>query len=301
MFMELLKPKNDVVFHCLFRKGNENITKALISAIIGEEIEEIELDNDRYLLQEYPEQKMGILDLNAKLNNGVLCNIEIQLTDKGDIEKRILGYWARMYGSQLIVGEPYTQLNKAIMILIADFELESLKDIDKVHTKWQIREEKVVDKVLTEDLEIHIIMLPKARKGKEENELMQWLAFLDNPNKKGVKEMKKKNKDIADALWKLEEISEDKKLRRIAELKAKWELDEKSARYYWKEKGLAEGREEGKKQGIEEGIKEGIEKGEKNKTMEIAKKLLKKGIDIEVIIESTGLTKEEIEELKSSI
>ena len=32
----LLKPKIDVVFHSLFREGNEGITKALISSVIKE-------------------------------------------------------------------------------------------------------------------------------------------------------------------------------------------------------------------------------------------------------------------------
>ena len=91
---ELLRPKNDVVFHCLFRKGNEKITKVMISAIIGEKIKEIELNHDRYLLQKYPEQKGGILDFKATLDNDVLCNIEIQLADKGHTEKRFLYYWA---------------------------------------------------------------------------------------------------------------------------------------------------------------------------------------------------------------
>ena len=124
MSMELLKPKNDVVFHCLFRKGNEKITKALISSIIDEEIEEIELDNDRYLLQSYPEQKIGILDLNAKLDSGVLCNIEIQLLDEGNIEKRILYYWSSLYSNQLKAGRNYNGMKKTIVILIADFEIK---------------------------------------------------------------------------------------------------------------------------------------------------------------------------------
>ena len=42
---------------------------------------------------------------------------------------------------------------------------------------------------------------------------------------------------------------------------------------------------------------EGIEQGEKQNAIKVAKKLLKNGIDIEIIILSTGLTKEEIYEL----
>lgn len=85
---ELLKPKTDVVFHSLFRVGNEDITKAIISDITKENIKEIELDNDRYLINEYPDEKLGILDVKAKLNDGVICNIEVQLTNKYDTEKR---------------------------------------------------------------------------------------------------------------------------------------------------------------------------------------------------------------------
>ncbi len=301
--MELLKPKNDVVFHCLFRKGNEGITKALISSIIEEDIEEIELDNDRYLLQTYPDQKMGILDLKAKLDDGVICNIEIQLADKGYTEKRLLDYWSNLYSAQLKIGQKYYKLQKTIMILIADYDFGELKGINKVHTKWQIREEEYFEKVLTEDLEIHIISLPKARKKNDKcNQLLQWLAFLDNPNNEGVKEMKKKNQDIADALWKLEEISEDEKLRKIAEVRERWERDEISAQAYWKENGLAEGRKEGleigKKEGKKEGRKEGRKEGEKKAQLEIAKELLKNHVAIEIIVKSTGLTKEEVEKIQ---
>lgn len=44
-------------------------------------------------------------------------------------------------------------------------------------------------------------------------------------------------------------------------------------------------------------IEQGIEKGELNKSKEIAKNMLKKKMEIEDIIEITGLTKEQIEEL----
>ena len=153
----LLKPKNDVVFHCLFRKGNEAITKSLISSIIGKEIKNVQLNNDRYLLQKYPDQKSGILDLNATLDNGILCNIEIKLADKGHTQKRFLYYWARNYGAQLVKGNDYETLKKTISILIVDFELNVLKDMIEPHSKWQIREQINSHKLLTDDLEIHII------------------------------------------------------------------------------------------------------------------------------------------------
>ncbi len=50
-------------------------------------------------------------------------------------------------------------------------------------------------------------------------------------------------------------------------------------------------------EGIKIGVKEGVEEGEKKKAMEMAKKLKEKGIDLAVISETSGLSKEEIEKL----
>ena len=140
--MKLLTPKTDVVFHSLFRKGNERITKAFIGSITKEKIDRIELETNRELILEYPENKMGILDLKAILNNGEICNIEVQLLDKGNIEKRILYYWSRLYSEQLKRGKAYQDLQKTICIVIIDYELRKLKEIEASHTKWRIKEEK---------------------------------------------------------------------------------------------------------------------------------------------------------------
>lgn len=51
-------------------------------------------------------------------------------------------------------------------------------------------------------------------------------------------------------------------------------------------------------EGIEKGIEKGIKKGEKNTSIEIAKRMLLKGMSTEDIIELTKLTREEIQELK---
>ena len=47
-----------------------------------------------------------------------------------------------------------------------------------------------------------------------------------------------------------------------------------------------------------EGIKEGIKKGAKEKNLENAKKMKEKNIPTETIVEITGLTREEIEEIE---
>ncbi len=52
-------------------------------------------------------------------------------------------------------------------------------------------------------------------------------------------------------------------------------------------------KEAGRKKGIEEEIKEGI----KERNVEIAKRMKEKSIDVALIVELTGLTKEEINKL----
>ena len=63
-------------------------------------------------------------------------------------------------------------------------------------------------------------------------------------------------------------------------------------------KGMKKGIEQGIEQGIERGIEQGIEQGENNKSIEIAKNMLNKNMNINIISEVTGLSKEEIENLK---
>ena len=66
---------------------------------------------------------------------------------------------------------------------------------------------------------------------------------------------------------------------------------------YARESGREEGREEGRKEGKEEGREEGA----KQKSFDIAQRMLEKGIDIETISELTSLTAEEVFRLKEEL
>ena len=75
---------------------------------------------------------------------------------------------------------------------------------------------------MTEDLELRIIEIPKAKRILEKegnNRIAQWLAFIDNPNDKGVKKIMEENEEVKKAESVLHEMSEDEKLQRLAELR----------------------------------------------------------------------------------
>ena len=132
---------------------------------------------------------------------------------------------------------------------------------------------------MTENLEIHIIEIPKINRMLENGKLKKWILFLENPEGEETKRMAEKEKEIKEAIETLEDISSDETKERIAELRQKYIMDTKSQIRTAEEKGL----------------KKGIEK----RNIEIAKKMLQENIAIETIIKITGLTKEEIEKIKN--
>ena len=88
---KLLNPKSDYVFKRIFgHSGNEEITKGLLKAITKENIKKIELDSNPITEKDLLDDKVGILDIKATLNNNTNCDIEMQVVDKKNIEKRIL-------------------------------------------------------------------------------------------------------------------------------------------------------------------------------------------------------------------
>ena len=314
-------PNQDIVFQALFgTKGSENILGGFLSNILGEKVENISLDANQNLIRETPEEKFGIVDLRANVGNSSIVHIEVQMSDPYNMFKRLLWYWSRIYGKQLKDAENYSILKKTISILIVNYDIEQLKWFKDAHTKWKLLEERKLGIRPFEDIEIHIIELPKIKQYQNETEkgLNTWLEFLTNPESEEVKMSKEENKDLNEAYEKLEYISEDEELRRRADLRLMAILDENSKRegdlklkkeIEEGQKKLDEGRkeldegrkeldegrkelDEGKKE-LDEGRKE-LDEGKK----ELAKKMLKKNFNIQDIIEITGLNKNEINELK---
>ena len=99
--IELLKPKNDVVFHALFGERNKRLCEPMLSSITGEDIKIVTTDLNRFVDIDSAFQKLGIMDYRVMLIDGTNCNIEIQLAYQEDEIKRFLWYWANTYGRQL--------------------------------------------------------------------------------------------------------------------------------------------------------------------------------------------------------
>ena len=68
-----------------------------------------------------------------------------------------------------------------------------------------------------------------------------------------------------------------------------------------KEEGIAEGMEKGMEQGMKKGRAEGMEQGMSQRSLEIAKKMLAKGMDEATVMDMTGLSAEEMKLLKAEL
>ena len=133
---------------------------------------------------------------------------------------------------------------------------------------------------MTELIEIDIINIRKAKKEYEKdrnNKKAQWMLFLDNPNSKEVEEIMKKNKEIEKCVITVKKLTEDEKMERLEFLREKAIMDEDGIR--------------------SQGIKDGIQKGKRNKSIEIAKKLIKEGKDSKYIADLTEIEEKEVKKL----
>ena len=299
--IKLLNIKTDYVFKRIFgREGNEQITKNFLSCILGEKVLDIELEKNPILEKDLMDDKVGILDIKAEINKNTNVDIEMQIIDKKNSAKRILFYCSKLFIKSLKSGKDYNSLKKTISILIADYELDELKEVRKYITKWNIREEDCSKIILTDAMEIYIIEIEKFKKyqgTKRYKELDSWIKFIENPE---VIDMS--NKEIVMAKKVLDEISQDEHERYLAEMREKYILDQNATEAAGYDKGLKEGIkqgiEEGHKQGIEEGIKEGHKKGVKEGKKEIAKKMLEEKLNIELIEKVTNISKEDLKKMQ---
>ena len=151
---------------------------------------------------------------------------------------------------------------------------------DEYISKTAIVLDKHRDYEVLRGIQWYFIELPKFRRLHPDmnEEINQWLVFMDDHDKETIKMVEKNNKIFERARKEMNYLTGDAAVQRLAELREKWEMDRVSAINYATRKGKSE--------------------GAKEKQIEIAKKLLKMGMTVEQIKEATKLSEKEIKKLK---
>jgi predicted transposase/invertase (TIGR01784 family) len=292
--MEKIDPRVDVAFKKIFGvEENKDLLISLINSIVSQEdqVSEVTILNP-YNPKNFRKDKLSILDIKAKSQEGKRFNIEIQISDEADYDKRALYYWAKLYTEQLQVSQDYSLLSKAIGIHILSFT--SIPEVKKYHNVFHLTE-KETGVSYFKDLELHTIELKKfsGDQREEVNDLVAkirssldiWVAFLtrqDLLNRERLPEPLD-NPVLKKALNVLDVMNFSPEEREAYEEHLKWLRIEANTLKKYEAKGFAEGEA----------------KGREEEKKEIARTMLAKGMDVETISSITGLSIEDIESLRS--
>lgn len=178
-----IDPKIDIAFKKVF--GSErsgDLTAALINAVREPppehrviEVQFLNPYSDKITLDD----KLSILDVKARDQSAWLYDLEMQMLVLAALSPRALYYWAKSYAEQLSAGDDYTRLRRTISICFVNGVV--FREWPEYHTCFRLLDPSG-ELCLTEDLEIHIIELPKFRKtlAELETDLDFWLYFLKN-------------------------------------------------------------------------------------------------------------------------
>jgi len=299
--MERISPRVDLAFKKIFGvEENKDLLISLINSIVGAEdqVSEVTLLNP-YNPKNFKTDKLSILDIKATNQDGKRFNIEIQISDEADYDKRALYYWAKIYTEQLKVAEDYSKLSKAIGIHILNFT--SIPEVKKYHNVFHITE-KETGLLYFKDLELHTIELKKFSDSSDEeladivakvkNALDMWLAFLTRNDLLIADNLPKELNDpyLKKAINVLSVMNFTPEEREAYEDHLKWLRIEANTIKNYEQRGEIRGREEG--------IQIGEARGKAEEKIEIAKKMLLKNHSISDISDLTGLSPEEISKLQ---
>ena len=180
-----LNPLNDYLFlKVMGEKGNETQLLGFLNAVLGrkgsDQLATVEIIENKTLSAEPIGAKASILDVRAKLQDGSKVNIEVQLRNQGNFDRRSLFYWSKEYTKGIKAGQNYVKLPAVITINIIGFEF---LETENFHTVFHLREDTEKDIILTDILEIHFINMVKWKKRVKidivNEPLHRWLAWLD--------------------------------------------------------------------------------------------------------------------------
>ena len=247
--------------------------KDFLEGILNRTITNIIVRNDVALDKLHADNKLMRLDILVEIDGKEIINVEMQNKNEYNIEERSQVYASGIMYNALRSGEQYIEVPKTIVIWILgfnQFEDGTYHEIAKL--KREYNNEELMQKV-----EYHYIQLPKFLEQVEEIKTKeeQWLAYLTcSLNNEELKELFAMNRSIEEINRIVDIVMTDDDV-----------MDALNTRI------LAKNLEQLKQA-------KAYKDGEKEKKIQIAQKMLEKGMPDEEIIELTGIVAEELNELK---
>lgn len=298
-----INPFTDYGFKRLFgEEPNKDLLIDFLNELLREE--QGEIVDLQYLKNEHLGytvfDRKVIYDLYCTNEKGEKFIVELQKAKQQFFKDRTVYYSTFPIQEQAKIGRGWDfELKKVYTIAILDFIFdEDSNEPDKYRYDVKLTDIDT-NHIFYDKLMFIYLEMPKFNKTIDELETRfdKWLYLIRNLHKLDRIPDKLREK-LFEKLFKTAEIARmTKKQLSFYQESIKHYRDIKNSFDTAREEGLAEGR----KEGIKEGIKEGKKEGKKEEKVEIAKNLLKSNIDIRIIAKSTGLSENEINNIKDSI
>ena len=275
----IMLPTVDICFKSLM--NNPKVRKGFIAALLNVNPRTIAETTllPTALRQDYPDNKLGILDVRTALKDGRQLDMEMQVAYFANWDARVLFYLCKIFTDQLKNGEPYENLKKCIHVSILDFIY--FKNDEECYRTICFCDEKT-GKKYTDLMEIQILELRKLpNELKNDSSILNWMRFLGGKTRREFEAMAKKDKYIDEAYKELEKLSADE------QAKLEYEAREKAIRDYNSQMNSA----------LKRGMEEGFSQGEKQGKAELIRTMHQNGAEPELIARLTGLSLSEIQQI----
>jgi predicted transposase/invertase (TIGR01784 family) len=287
-----LNPLNDFAFQkAMGEKGDEPQLIAFLSAVLERtgkgDITSVDIIENKDLMPDIVDGKSVRLDVLAEAfvkTERLDTDIEVQIKNEYNMEKRSLYYWASRYIRDLDSGKDYAKLPTVVTVNIIGFGYFPIMDY---HTSFHLWEDRHKELQLTDVCEIHFLDIVKFRKLRAkkgfslDDPLNRWMVYFDKKSpQKMITEVLQMDETIQQFQEKLEWINRDKVMMRIYDQYEKTERDWISSMNGAERKGIAKGIVQGRAEGIIEGEQKGIAK---------MMALLEQGVSLEELKARYGL------------
>ena len=269
----LLPVKSDFVFKLIFGdQKNIDILTGFLKSILdipNDDYERLTIV-DPHVKKESIDDKFGILDVKVHTKSGRIIHVEVQLWFVPELKERCIYYQSKMVTEQISSGQDYAVIKKVVSIIITDYTL--IPENKDYHNQFRYRTKGGME--FSDLVEINVLELTKLPTQTDNSELWYWMEFIRAENEEELAMLEQINPQMSKAVGVLKELSADERTRMLFEEREKARRDIASLMGGARQEGLQEG------------------------LILTARNAIGMGMDIDSIIKLTGLSREEIENLK---
>jgi predicted transposase/invertase (TIGR01784 family) len=306
---KFLDPTNDTAFRRIFgTEKNKDILISFINHILGlkgaSKVRDVTFQ-PTIQIPEIASKKESVIDVLCKADDGVQFIVEMQVAPQQGFLKRAQYYAAKAYSRQLKRGKKkgarYQDLKAVIFIAICDSTF--FKDKEAYLSRHVLLDQETYSQDL-EDFSFTFIELPKftiTDIDKLSNIVEKWCYFFKHAATTSEADLRKivgKDHAIERAYEELNQFNWSEEELIAYEEAEKRSMDSQATEDYFFDQGETKGRVAGRVEGRAEGRVEGRAEGIQQRNLEIAKSMLKEGVELDLISKVTGLDKDSLSALK---